>query len=91
MMPWSVMSNNRISLLCSLTRTGCFMPKGHKDLFEVNSRDDRAGFWFLHNLKVNLPHLIDEAVLQRSSAVIASSKLFQDLKNDKISTGSVIR
>jgi hypothetical protein len=81
MMPWSVMSNNRISLLCSLTRTGCF----------ISSRDDRAGFWFLHNLKVNLPHLIDEAVLQRSSAVIASSKLFQGLKNDKIATGSVSR
>ena len=66
------------------------MPKGHKDLFEVNSRDDHAGFCELGDKAVHPcePHLIDRAVLRRSGIVIALAKLFQGLKNDKIVTGS---
>lgn len=30
------------------------MPKGHKNHFEVNLRDDHAEYWFQHNLKVSL-------------------------------------
>jgi len=70
--------------------SGCFMPKGHKDLFEVNSRDDRAGFCELGDKAAHAckPHLTDRAVLRRSGVVIASAKLFQGLKNDKIVTVS---
>jgi len=66
------------------------MPKRHKDLFEVNSRDDRARFCELGDKAAHpcLPHLIDRAVLRRSGVVIASTKLFQGLKNDKIVTVS---
>ena len=61
------------------------MPKGHKDLFEVNSRDDRAGFCELGDKAAHpcLPHLMDRTVLRRSGVVIASAKLFQGLKKDK--------
>jgi hypothetical protein len=48
--------------------SGCFMPKGHKDLFEVNSRDNCAGFCELGDKTAHPcePHLIDRAFCEEA-------------------------